>query len=206
MMAFGKQEQPAQQEMQSERYEKRTVTIISGEEKETSNNKIYWRVKDSNGKFYSVWESSVKAELEEAAISGKPILVAVKIEPKGDKTFYSITATGDLVDPNIQEGVTRAAASRAPGGKQSEFGKRMHPDDAVRVTMLASLERANQMVAMTLADKPEGVSYETYVKAKVFEYANWINQMVTMPKTATPPSPTPNPEPQAQPEDSDIPF
>ena len=113
-MAFG----PAPQQQQGgdgERYESRNLTIVSGEEKTTSTGKLYWRVKDSDGKFYTVWESVVKINLEMAAGKGESILCAVKVEKKGDKTFYNITGTGAAAEDLVAAGTAKAQAASQPG-------------------------------------------------------------------------------------------
>ena len=211
-MAFGQQQAPAAAGGSAENWELRTLTFTESQDKTTQAGKVFWRVKDTNSFWYSVWEPAVYASIEIAAGNNEAIPCAVQIKPgrNGGKPFYTIAGVNAAAESMVAEGKTKVSFSMAPGGRGSEFGKRMHPDDAIRVTMLASLERANQMVAMTLADKPEGVSYETFVKGKVFEYANWINAMVTTPLTPTPKPEVPAPALKEGTEvdagDNDIPF
>jgi len=197
-----------------ERWELRHLTIEEGQPQTSKNGKLYWRVRDSSNYWYSVWTPALKATLETAADSGTPIDCAVQIKPgnAGGKPFYTIQGAGASAAAIVEEGKVKAHATAAPGGRGSEFGRRMHPDDALRVTMLATLERAIQMVAMTLADKPEKTSYETWVKSKTVEYNNFLMGLVKMPLTPTPetaPSPeTPPPLTDADvpTDDEDIPF
>lgn len=112
----------------------------------------------------------------------------MQIKPGNDggKPFYTIAGVNAAAEDMVKEGSIKAAASHAPGGRNSEFGRRMHPDDALRVTNLASMERALHMVSLTIMDKPEGSSYETFVKAKTLEYMNFLNSLLKQPLTPTP--------------------
>lgn len=188
MTPFG-QAATAQPEGESgERYEQRTLVIVEGDEKKTSTNKVYWRVKDANNKWYSVWDEAIKIRLETAADSGEPVKCAIQIKPGNDpkRPFYTITGTDAAADGLVEAGNVKATQAAQPGGRNSVFGKRMHPDDALRVTNLACQERAIQMVALTIADKPEGVTYETFVKAKTLEYVNFLSSLLAQPLTPTP--------------------
>jgi hypothetical protein len=192
-MAFG----PAPQQQQGgdgERYESRNLTIVSGEEKTTSTGKLYWRVKDSDGKFYTVWESVTKINLEMAAGKGESILCAVKVEKKGDKTFYNITGTGAAAEGLVAAGTAKAQAASQPGGKFSEFGRRMHPDDALRVTHLAVMERALHFIDIIADDRPEDMSRELFAKGKLLSIMQFLDRIVDMPKTITPDAPLPKAE------------
>ena len=217
-MAFGAGQQ-TQQADGDERWEKRDLVIVEGTEQTTKSGKVYWRVKDNQNHWYSVWEAATKVALEVAVTNATPIPCAVQIKPgnPGKPPFYTIVAAGPHAEATVNEGKKKSASSSAPGGRQSEFGRRMHPDDALRVTMLATLDRAISMVQMTLADKPEKTSYETFVKAKVVEYNTFLANLVNAPKTPTPdPSEStdtpvsngqpPLPEYEPAKADEDIPF
>lgn len=222
-MAFGAAQPAAQAGGDSETYEKRSLVIVDGEEKATKTGKVYWRVKDSNGKFYSVWEEHIKLNLEQAAEKSESIDCAVQVQRKADgKIFYSITGTGAAAEGLVAAGAQKAAAASAPGGKYSEFGKRMHPDDALRVTHLAVMERALHFIDIIIDDRAETMTREQFAKGKLMSIMNFMSQIVDMPKTLTPDSPAPKTEEApatkaaagfgsgfgAQPEedDSDIPF
>lgn len=220
MTPFGSGQQQQQQQGGTgedvERWEIRTLTIVDGDEKQTGAGKVYWRVKDSTGKWYSVWETTVKIRLETAAENSEAVKCAVQITPgkNGGKPFYTIAGTDAAADELAKQGSAKAVASRAPGGKNSEFNRRMHPDDVVRVTTLANIERAIQVVDMIMPDKPEAISCEQFTKAKTMEWLNFFNELVKMPLTPTPePASTPASTPQATPGepadddiDKDIPF
>jgi hypothetical protein len=219
-MAFGAA-QPAGED--SERYESRNLTIVSGEEKSTQTGKVYWRVKDSANKYYSVWDETVKINLETAAGKNESIACAVQIQTKADgKTFYSITGTGAAAEGLVQAGAAKAQAATKPGGKYSEYGKRMHPDDALRVTNLALIERALHHIEIIIQhDCPEGMPYDQFVKGKLMPTMQFMNGVIDLPKTLTPDAPLPKAEeapatqqaagfgPAPDPsygDDSDIPF
>lgn len=202
-----------------ERFEARSVTIVSGDEKTTGGGKVYWRVKDSAGKWYSVWDQAIKIRLETAAESSEAVPVAVKISPnpQGGNPFYNIVATDGAVESAIAEGGAKAQAASAPGGKNSEFGKRMHPDDALRVTRLALMGRALTMIDITKDDRPEGVTIEQFAKGKLVEYMTFMSSIIKAHTTPTPDAPAPKTEEvtaPASPEtggeaytgDDDIPF
>lgn len=199
-----------------ERWELRTLSFVEDQEKTTGAGKVYWRVKDSNGKWYSVWEASIKATIDATYPGTLPCAIQIKPGRDGGNPFYTIAGVGASAEAMVKEGSVKAAASEAPGGRNSAFGKRMHPDDALRVTNLACQERAIQMVALTIMDKPETVTYETYVKAKVVEYTNFLSSLINQPLTPTPQTPAPIPgDPGPDPtmpaaedteSDADIPF
>ena len=195
-MAFGPAQPAAQQGGDSESYEKRTLVIVEGEERATKNGKVYWRVKDSAGKFYSVWETVVKLNLEMAAGKSESIDCAVRVEHKADgKTFYTITGTGAAAEGLVTAGAAKAQASSQPGGKFSEFGRHMHPDDALRVTNLALIERALHMIEIcVIHDCPEGMSHEQFVKGKLMPTMQFMNGVIDLPKTVTPDAPAPKAE------------
>ena len=220
-MAFGTA-QPAGGD--GERYEARTLTIVDGEEKTTQNGKVYWRVKDSTGKYYTVWEAPVKITLEIAAGKGEAIPCAVKVESKQGKTYYSITGAGAAAEGLVAAGAARAQAASQPGGKNSEFGRRMHPDDALRVTHLAHEDRTLQFISLIIDDRPEGMTREQFAKGKFMGIMQFLAGITNQPKTPTPDAPlpkteeapatqqaagfaTPGPDPTyGEDDDSDIPF
>lgn len=219
MTPFG-HDAPAQQaqaqtpatDASGERWELRTVVFADEQEKTSSNNKLYWRVKDTNNKWYSVWEPVVKANIDANYPNPTPIAVHITPSKTGGNPFYTIEAAGPGAEEIVKEGAGKVRASAAPGGKNSPFNRRMHPDDALRVTNLACQERAIQMVALTIADKPETITYEQYVKAKLVEYTNFLSSLINQPLTETPqvpePLPTGDPGPEPAPEDTydDIPL
>jgi len=190
-MAFGAA-QPAGGD--GERFEARTLTIVDGEEKVTTTGKVYWRVKDSTGKYYTVWEAPVKITLEIAAGKGEAIPCAVKVESKQGKTYYSITGTGAAAEGLVAAGAARAQAASQPGGKNSEFGRRMHPDDALRVTHLAVMERALHFIDIIAEDRPPEMSREQFAKGKLLSVMQFLDRIVDMPKTMTPDAPAPKTE------------
>lgn len=192
-MAFGAEKQQGGAG-NGERFESRTLSITEGEERTTQSGNVYWRVKDSNNKYYSVWEEAVKINLEMAADKGETIVCAVKIENKGDKTFYSITGTGAAAEGMVQAGTQKASAAGKPGGKYSEYGKRMHPDDALRVTHLAHEDRTIQFIGLIIDDRPEGMSREQFAKGKFMPIMQFLAGITNMPKTATPDAPAPKVE------------
>jgi hypothetical protein len=191
-MAFGKA-QPQQQTSGDKQisYEKRDLVFVDAEEKMTSKGKVYWRVKDNHGKgrFYSVWESDTMAQLEELGDEGAVVPCVVKVEKTGDSTFYSITAAGANADTIVTASNEQVKATRAPGGKNSEFNKRMHPDDALRVTALAHEERAIQFISMIMDDRPEGMTREQFAKGKFMGIMQFLAGFTDMPKTPTPETP-----------------
>ena len=194
-MSFGPAQPAAQQGGDSENYEKRTLVIVGGEEKATKAGKVYWRVKDSAGKFYSVWESVVKINLEMAADKGESIDCAVRVEHKADgKTFYTITGTGAAAEGLVTAGTAKTQAASQPGGKFSEFGRRMHPDDALRVTHLAVMERALHFIDIIADDRPEDMSRELFAKGKLLSIMQFLDRIVDMPKSVTPDAPLPKAE------------
>lgn len=211
---------PAQQQADTgggggDRFEERNVVIVQGDEKKTGSGKVYWRVKDSSNKWYSVWEPATKIRLETAADNAEAVRVAVKISPGNDpnRPFYTIIATDNAVDAALAEGKTRATQADQPGGRGSQFGKRMHPDDALRVTNLAVIERALHMAELTLVDKPDEMKNEQWVKGKMLEYMQFLNGLLKMPNTPTPATPPgtpvgddPGPDPTDPGVDDDIPF
>lgn len=215
-MAFG---EPAPQQQSAgaasgERWELRNLTILEGQPKQTSKGKVYWRVKDQKNFWYSVWEDAVKITLETAQESGQPIDCAVQIKPgrDGGNPFYTIVVAGAAAAQVVEQGSAKAAASTAPGGKNSEFQRRMHPDDALRVTYLNLFQHAERMAEFTADERPEGTSKEQWLKAKMPEYANFLAALVKMPKTmpdapAETPAPTEEkPAPASPPPVEDYPY
>ena len=190
-MAFGAA-QPAGGD--GERFEARTLTIVDGEEKVTTGGKVYWRVKDSTGKYYTVWEAPVKITLEIAAGKGEAIPCAVKVESKQGKTYYSITGAGAAAEGLVAAGAARAQAASQPGGKNSEFGRRMHPDDALRVTHLAHEDRTLQFISLIIDDRPEGMTREQFAKGKFMGIMQFLAGITNQPKTPTPDAPLPKTE------------
>lgn len=212
MTPFGSPQQAAQQQG-GDRFEERTIVIVEGDEKQTGKGKVYWRVKDANNHWYSVWDTAIKIRLETAADNQEAVRVAVKISPpstSGSKPFYSIIATDNAVETALAEGASKAAVAEQPGGKNSAFNKRMHPDDALRVTNLACQERAIQMAALTIIDKPDTITAEQWVKGKLIDYVSFLSSFLRQPLTLTPESPvaeiTPEGEPEDPSADADIPF
>ena len=177
-----------------ERFEARTLTIVDGEEKVTTGGKVYWRVKDSTGKYYTVWDSPVKITLEIAAGKGEAIPCAVKVESKQGKTYYSITGAGAAAEGLVAAGAARAQAASQPGGKNSEFGRRMHPDDALRVTHLAHEDRTLQFISLIIDDRPEGMTREQFAKGKFMGIMQFLAGITNQPKTPTPDAPLPKTE------------
>lgn len=210
MTPFGAQPQP-QAQPAGDRFEERNIVIVEGDEKPTRSGKVYWRVKDSNNYWYSVWEPALKIRLETAADNQEAVRVAVKISPGNDpkRPFYTIVATDNAVDAAMAEGKVRATQADQPGGRGSQWQKRMHPDDALRVTNLAQIERSLHMAELTLPDKPEEMKNEQWVKGKMLEYMSFLNGLLKMPMTPTPASQGPGPigdNPDDEPTDNDIPF
>jgi hypothetical protein len=200
-MAFGSQ-QPAQggSPAGAERWESRTITIVDGQEKSTKAGKVYWRVKDSNGKWYSVWNEATKVRLEMAASTQEAVPVAVQITPgnAGGNPFYTIAGTDAAVEGLVAEGAAKAIASVQPGGKNSEFGKRMHPDESLRIMLMNVKTSAVEMAIWTGDERPEKVTKEQWLYAKIPEYMTFLSGLVKMPLTPTPeaaPTPTPAPAP-----------
>ena len=212
MTPFGAPQPQQQADAGGERFEERNVVIIEGDEKQTQKGKVYWRVKDSNNHWYSVWEAAVKIRLETAADNQEAVRVAVKITPPstpGKQPFYTIVATDNAVDSALTEGASRAVANTAPGGKNSAFNRRMHPDDALRVTNLACQERAIQMVALTIVDKPDAITAEQWVKGKLIDYVSFLSSLLAQPLTLQPETvdqATTEAAPEDPSADDDIPF
>lgn len=218
-MAFGNSQQNNSSEKVTT-YEARQLKFVAEEDKETSTGKTYWRVKDSNGKYYSVWEKNILEQLH--AIQGAEGVVpsVVKKEQIGDKTYYSISAAGPDTEGIAKAGNEQAQASKAPGGRNSEWGKRMHPDDALRVTNLNQISATLAFIDLIIDDRPEGMSREQFAKGKFMPTMEFLRPFIHTSTTLTPDAPAPKTEESpatqfvASPdsfgtqteEDADIPF
>ena len=187
-MPFGAPQQAAPAASGGIRWDLRTISVAEGQEKKTTAGKVYWRIKDTNGFWYSCWDATIKANLEIAAENNDSIPVAVKISPgkDGGKPFYNIEGTGESAAQIVEDGKATAAVSAAPGGRNSEFGKRMHPDESLRIGLMNSSTKAVDMAIATLEDRPKEVTREQWIYAKIPEYMNFINSLINMPLTPTP--------------------
>ena len=174
-------------------YERQDLVFVSQEDKQTQAGKPFWRVKASNGQFYTVWESNVLARMQDlqgANSTPVPCVVELKPNPNSKFPFKTITDCGTAAETVARASNEKAQASKQPGGKLSEFGKRMHPDDALRVTNLALIERALHFLEISIAhDCPEGMSYELYLKGKLMPTMQFLNGVIDLPKTITPDAP-----------------
>jgi hypothetical protein len=193
-MAFGQAAAPSGDKEIS--FERRDLVFVSQEDKvvKTGPNagKPFWRVKDNVGKgrYYTVWDGDILARMQDLQGENQtPVPCVVKIEKQGDSTFYSITDCGAAAEQVAAASNQQAQASRQPGGKLSEYGKRMHPDDALRVTNLALIERALHMLEITVEDRAEGMTRELYIKGKLMPTMQFMNGVIDLPKTQTPDAP-----------------
>ena len=179
-------------------YERRDLVFVGQEEKTTSSGKLYWRVKDNVGKgrYYSIWEADLLAGLQDfQGENNTPVPCVVKVETMPDgKIFYGITDYGAAAEAVVAASNEKQQSSRQPGGKNSEFGKRMHPDDALRVTNLALEGRAIQFIDLIVEDRPEGMTREQFAKGKMLPIMQFLGEMITLPRTMTPDSPAPKTE------------
>ena len=217
-MAFEEQGAPVQQaDSAGERWELRNCLFTASQPKTSKNGKEYKRVKDSNSFWYSVWSDSVYQSIAIAAKAEQMIPCAVQIKPGtgGGKPFYTIQGVNAVAEGLVAEGNAKSTVSEAPGGRNSEYGKRTHPVDAQRMSMAASIDRAISCVALFVDERPEGSTKQEFIRAKVFEWANMINDAISKPSapatqdTAPPPVPVAAGfpvEPEATEDDSDIPF
>jgi len=186
-MAFGGQQEAATAVAGREHWELRQCKFLEAQDKQTKAGKPYWRIRDERG-WYSVWDSAIYASIEIAANAGETIPCAVQIKPgnNGGSPFYTIAGVNAAAAGIVEEGKIKAAASYAPGGRNSEFGKRMHPDESLRVMLMNSSTKAVDMAIATLDDRPSDVTRDQWIYAKVPEYMNFINQLIKMPITPTP--------------------
>jgi hypothetical protein len=179
-------------------FERRDLVFVDQEDKRTSGGKVYWRVKDNVGKgrFYSVWEAELLAQLQDLqGENNTPVPCVVKVEKLPDgKVFYSITDCGVAAETVAAASNEKQQVSRQPGGRNSEFGKRMHPDDALRVTNLALEGRAMQFIELIIDDRPEGMTREQFAKGKLMPIMQFLGEFIAMPRTMTPDSPAPKTE------------
>ena len=195
-MAFG-QSTPQDNGEKQITYERRDLVFVGQEDKQTRSGKVYWRVKDNVGKgrYYSVWNADLLARLQDLQGSDQtPVPCVVKVEKDGASTFYAITDCGIAAEQVVAAANAQQQTALAPGGKNSEFGKRMHPDDALRVTNLALEGRAIQFIEMIIDDRPEGMTREQYAKGKLMGTMQFLGELITMPRTMTPDSPLPKTE------------
>jgi hypothetical protein len=217
-MAFGNSQQQSDSGSggKSISFERRDLTFQNEQAKKTTNGKPFWRVQDNhgNGRWYSVWEEGLLETLHSMQEAGGTVPCCVKIEKKADSTFYTITYAGENVDSVVETAKAQEQTNAQPGGKNSEYGKRMHPDDALRVTTLAHEERAIQIISLLMPDKPADVSSEQFIKGKFLGIMNFLAGFTSNPNTVTPDSPAMKTEesPATQqaaasgPDDDDIPF
>jgi hypothetical protein len=190
-------------------FEKRVLTFVDEQTKTTSGGKTYWRVQDNigPGHWYSVWEQSLIDTLHEIQDADGAVPCCVKVEKTGAKTFYGITAAGANVDAIIASSTSQQATSEAPGGRNSQYGKKMDPATEVRVTKLAAIKEGVPLAVACLPDKPADTSAETFLLAKSFQFAEMIARWAQQPLTELPTNSTDQQQKkEEQPPDDDIPF
>lgn len=199
-MAFGRDAspaQPAQQQGPVEKditYEARDLTFVDQEEKKTKSDKLFWRLKDEKGWWYTVWEADLLARIYDLAEVNPIVPCVVKVEKVGTSTYYGISGCGPDTEGVAKASNVRQQSSKAPGGRNSEFGKRMHPDDALRVTNLALMERSLHLLSIVIEDRLDGQTRMEFVKANFLGAMQFLGGLCELPKTMTPDAPAPKTE------------
>lgn len=79
------------------------LNITEKQERTSSKGKSYYTAKDDSGKFYSIWDDMIAAQVE---IGGTPQYWSVESKEAGGKTYHNIVGRG--ISP---EGATTAPAA-----------------------------------------------------------------------------------------------